>query len=134
VTVATRSVLACATGLFLRWINALIRTNARCATLALRLSGGNRDAYFYGDDVRVVHPDGTGGKTIVKLPRAGFIIRRQLEFRELPVWSPDSAHLLLNVLMTEEYGMDVLMVDLPSLHKKTVFKNATPIIGWAQTR
>jgi hypothetical protein len=70
----------------------------------------------------------------VKLPRAGFIIRRQLEFRELPVWSPDSAHLLLNVLMTEEYGMDVLMVDLPSLHKKTVFKNATPIIGWAQTR
>lgn len=91
-------------------------------------------AYFYGDGVRVVHPDGTGGKTIVKLGHSGFIIRRQLEFRKLPVWSPDSAHLLLNVLMTEEYTMDVLMVDLPSLHKKTVFKNVAPIMGWARTR
>lgn len=91
-------------------------------------------AYFYGDGVRAVHPDGTGEETIVQLPRAGFIIRRQLEFRELPVWSPDSAHLLLNVLMTEEYGMDVLMVDFPSLKKKTVFKNVTPIMGWAEAR
>jgi len=91
-------------------------------------------AYFYGDGVRAVHPDGTGEKTIVKLGRSGFIIRRQLEFRELPVWSPDSAHLLLNVLMTEDYGMDVLIVDLPSLHKKTVFKDVTPIMGWARAR
>jgi dipeptidyl aminopeptidase/acylaminoacyl peptidase len=91
-------------------------------------------AYFYGDGVRAVHPDGTGEKTIVQLPRAGFIIRRQLEFRELPVWSTDSAHLLLNVLMTEEYGMDVLMVDFPSLKKKTVFKNVAPIMGWAGAR
>jgi hypothetical protein len=51
-------------------------------------------AYFYGDGVRAVHPDGTGEKTIVQRPRAGFIIRRQLEFRESPVWSPDSAHLV----------------------------------------
>ena len=91
-------------------------------------------AYFYGNGVRVVHPDGTGAKMIAKLPRAGFIIRRQLEYRELPVWSPDSAHLLLNVLMTEEYGMDVLIVDLPSLHKKKVFKNVAPIMGWAGAR
>ena len=92
-------------------------------------------AYFNGSDrVKVVHPDGTGAKIIVKLPRAGFIIRRQLECRALLVWSPDSAHLLLNVLMTEEYGMDVLMVDFPSLHKKTVFKNVAPIIGWAGAR
>ncbi|HEX3095434.1 MAG TPA: hypothetical protein VHW72_22540 [Candidatus Angelobacter sp.] len=92
-------------------------------------------AYFYGGNkVKVVRPDGTGERTIVELPRAGFIIRRQLEFRELPVWSPDSAHLLLNVLMTEEYGMNVLMVDFPSLHKKTVFKNVTPIMGWAGAR
>jgi len=91
-------------------------------------------AYFYGDGVRAVHPDGTGARTIVELPRAGFIIRRQLEFRELPVWSPDSAHLLLNVLMTEEYGMDVLMVDFSSLHKKTVFKDVAPIMGWAGAR
>lgn len=91
-------------------------------------------AYFYGDGVRVVHPDGTGARTIVELPRVGFIIRRQLEFRELPVWSPDSAHLLLNVLMTEEYGMDVLIVDLHSKKKKTVFKDVAPIIGWAEAR
>ena len=92
-------------------------------------------AYFYGGNgVKVVRPDGTGGRTIVELPRAGFINRRQLEFRESPVWSPDSAHLLLNVLMTEEYGMDVLMVDFPSLKKKTVFKNVTPIMGWARAR
>jgi len=92
-------------------------------------------AYIYGGDrVKVVHPDGTGAKIIVELPRAGFIIRRQLEFRELPVWSPDSAHLLLNVLMTEEYGMDVLMVDFPSLHKKTVFRDVAPIMGWVGAR
>jgi hypothetical protein len=36
--------------------------------------------------------------------------------------------------MTEEYGMDVLMVDFPSLNKKTVFKNVTPIMGWAGAR
>jgi Tol biopolymer transport system component len=91
-------------------------------------------AYFSGGKAKVMHPDGTGEKTIAELPGAGFIIGRQLEFRELPVWSPDSAHLLLNVLMTEEYGMDMLMVDLPSLHKKTVFKNVTPIMGWAEVR
>ena len=91
-------------------------------------------AYFYGDGVRVVHPDGTGGRMIIKLGHAGFIIRRQLEFRELPVWSPDSAHLLLNVLMTEEYGMDVLMVDFPSKKKRAVFKDVAPIIGWAEAR
>jgi len=76
-------------------------------------------AYFYGSKARVVHPDGTGEKTIADLPRAGFLIRRQLEFRELPVWSPDSAHLLLNILMTEEYGMDVLIVDVASRRKHT---------------
>jgi Tol biopolymer transport system component len=91
-------------------------------------------AYFHGDGVRVVHPDGTGGRMIIKLGHAGFIIRRQLEFRELPVWSPDSAHLLLNVLMTEDYGMDVLIVDFPSGKKRTVFKDVAPIIGWAGAR
>jgi len=91
-------------------------------------------SYFYGNGVRVVRPDGTGGKTIVELPRVGFIIRRQLEFRGSPVWSPDSAHLLLNVLMTEEYGMDVLMVDFATLKKKTVFKNVAPVVGWAKAR
>jgi len=92
-------------------------------------------AYFSGSDrVRAVHPDGTGEKTILNLGRSGFILRRQLEFRELPVWSPDSAHLLLNVLMTEEGGMDVLMVDFPSLKKKTVFKDVPPIMGWARAR
>jgi WD40 repeat protein len=91
-------------------------------------------AYFYGNQAKVVHPDGTGEKVIAELPRAGLIIRRQLEFRESPVWSPDSAHLLLNVLITEEYGMDVVMVDFPSLNKKTVFKDVAPIVGWAEAR
>lgn len=91
-------------------------------------------AYFYGSKARVVHPDGTGEKTVADLPHAGFLIRRQLEFRELPVWSPDSTHLLLNVLMTEEYGMDVLIVDVASLRKHTVFRNVAPVIGWAEAR
>jgi Tol biopolymer transport system component len=89
-------------------------------------------AYF---DVRgrcmIIHPDGTGAKLMVALPRTGILFRRSRWFQGMPVWSPDSTHLLLNELVNEEFGMDIFLLDVTTLRFTRIFKNKNPVIGWA---
>lgn len=76
--------------------------------------------------VGIVHPDGSGDRILVTLPR------RSLPFAETPVWSPDSKTLLLNKLYDgEKWSMDIVLLDLKTLRRKTIFSDVPPVFGWA---
>lgn len=82
----------------------------------------------------VVHPDGTGGKTLVKLPRGWFIFGSRL-FLQAPVWSPDSNTLLLNEMADgEKWTMNIDLLDLASLKLRRALKNTMPVFGWAEAK
>jgi Tol biopolymer transport system component len=89
-------------------------------------------AYFnYSRDERrtyleIVHPDGTGVKTLVTIPF-------HQAFFGSPVWSPDSKTLLLN--WAREGGpLNVRLLDLGTLKLTTKFKNTSEVRGWAEAR
>jgi len=76
--------------------------------------------------LEIVHPNGTGAKTLVTLP-----------FHEAlfgaPVWSPDSKTLLLN--WAREGGpLNIRQLDLRTLKLKTLFRDVWAVGGWAEDR
>src|SRR5260370_7510313 len=71
--------------------------------------------------VGIVHPDGSGDRILVTLPRENAFVERL-------VWSPDSKTLLLNRLRDEEGGtVDTQFLDLATLKLKTRFKGFPPL-------
>jgi len=75
--------------------------------------------------VGIVHPDGSGNRILITLPRNNALVER-------PVWSPDSKTLLLNRLRDgEKWTMDIQLLDLTTLKLKTKFKDVAPVYGWA---
>lgn len=84
-----------------------------------------------GGRCMTIHPDGTGEKLMVALPRTGIFFRSPRGFYGMPVWSPDSTHLLLNELVSEEFGMNIFLLDVTTLRLTEIFKNKAPVIGWA---
>lgn len=88
---------------------------------------GDWIAYFdeSGTRVMVVHPDGTGTKRVA-------VIQDGLKL--FPIWSPDSEHLILNRLASEEGGVDIYLLDCATLKMIRKFENKLPIVGWAATK
>jgi WD40 repeat protein len=84
----------------------------------------------WGPRCLVVHPDGTGGKTLIELPR-----KRNLTpiLVEPPTWSPDSSSILLNELWDVDTGtVNVLILDLKTMKLRMVFHNSLRVLGWAE--
>jgi Tol biopolymer transport system component len=78
----------------------------------------------------LVHPDGSGAKTVVDLSQNQ---GRQRSFVEPPVWSPDSSQILLNELADIETGsVTIHMLNLETLKLRTLFKNSVRVFGWAE--
>jgi Tol biopolymer transport system component len=76
----------------------------------------------------MVHPDGSGDKILITLPRGS-------SFVETPVWSPDSRTLLLNQLRDgEKWTMDIRLLDLETLQLKIKFRDVPPVFAWAAER
>ncbi len=84
----------------------------------------------WGRRCLVVHPDGTGGKTLIDLPQtkkfAAILV-------EPPVWSPDSSSILLNEMWNVDTGTaNVLIFDLKTMKLRTEFHDSLRVIGWAE--
>jgi WD40 repeat protein len=76
--------------------------------------------------VKIVHPDGTGMKTLLRIPF-------HQAFFGTPVWSPDSTKMLLN-WAHEGDPLDIWLVDMATLKHKTLFKDAWGVGGWAEAK
>jgi len=80
--------------------------------------------------VLMVHPDGSGGKTLVTLGGD-----RIFHHAAPIVWSPDSARLLLNEIDNPDtYTFKIHLFDLATLKLKTKFKNTVPVYGWTELK
>ena len=76
----------------------------------------------------IVRPDGTGNKTLVKLPRGRV-------FLAPPVWSPDSKTLLLNEMADgEKWTMNIDLLDLSTLKLKKKLTDKMPVFAWADAK
>jgi Tol biopolymer transport system component len=78
----------------------------------------------------LVHPDGTGTKTVHDL-------RRVFGYRMLvygAVWSPDGKQLLLNEMKAEGPDIDVMLLDLASGKVVRKAKNGLPVFGWTREK
>ncbi len=85
------------------------------------------------NQVWMVHPDGTGSRLLVTLPRGVFLGQRM--FREPPVWSPDSTKLLLNELYdADKWTFNIHLLDLATLKLTRKFKDQAPVYGWAEAK
>lgn len=80
----------------------------------------------------VIHPDGTGRVLLARLPRSGFVRRRQRIFEEFPLWSSDSSQLLLNEPVDDEGGMNIYLLNVESHQMTLMFKNAPPVLAWTK--
>lgn len=80
-----------------------------------------------------VRPDGSGTKTLVTA-RGGFL-RRTAPFVLAPVWSPDSAKMLLNEAENwEAWTMSIHLLDLTKHNLTRKLRNAVPVLGWAESK
>jgi len=81
----------------------------------------------------VVHPDGSGGKTLFAIPDFADKRRTPRGFIEAPVWSPDSQTILINEPTGSMKGtVNIHMLDLKTLKLKTIFKDTTDVLGWGE--
>jgi Tol biopolymer transport system component len=83
----------------------------------------------WGAKCVIVHPDGTGEKTLVDWTHS----KNYKAFVEPPVWSPDSQTLLLNEL--DDGIKDTVMVhalDITTQKMKTLFIRSNHVLGWAK--
>jgi Tol biopolymer transport system component len=88
--------------------------------------------YASGKQCVLVHPDGTGAKTVLTL-RNGWFTARHFGGGS-PVWSPDGAQLLLNVVKDDGPAGEVLLLDLPSGRITTKLRDGFSVFGWARPR
>lgn len=91
------------------------------------------DSFPYERSTRcmIVHPDGTGEKTLFNFPKKRF----QRFLVEAPLWSPDSKTILLNELADVDTGtVDIHLLDLQTLKLKTVVKDTLRVLGWAEAQ
>lgn len=77
-----------------------------------------------------IHPDGTGARVMLPVLHTGILFRRRRLFYAMPLWSPDSSHLLLNELVTEEFDMDIFLLDVKTLRLTRIFRDKAPVIAW----
>lgn len=95
-------------------------------------SSGNWIAYFdaSSEQVRVVHPDGTGDHKVADVGGRVFGYRY---FGLPPVWSPDSTKLLLNEYKGDGDTQDVVLLDINTGKMATKSHNGYSILGWARS-
>ena len=86
-------------------------------------------AYYAGQKCMLVHPDGTGRKT-VKDMRGNIVLHGYRSFNSGLVWSPDSKHLLLNEIKGDGPKLDVVQLDLATGHSSKKSENSLPVFGW----
>lgn len=88
-------------------------------------------AYFNpsGKECLVVHPDGTGAKTVSRL-RQTWLSYKRFGWSS-PVWSPDGKQVLVNVMKGDGDYIDVLLLNIQSGEAKKKAKNGIPVYGWA---
>lgn len=80
--------------------------------------------------VLIIHPDGSGRKTLVTLGG-----ERIFHYAAPIVWSPDSARLLLNEIdNADTYTFKIHLLDIATLKLKTKFRNTVPVFGWADLK
>jgi hypothetical protein len=78
--------------------------------------------------IHLVHPDGTSDH-VIKSVRNHLFGHRFFALR--PIWSPDSAKLLLNEYKADGDTLDVVLLEISSGKTITKSKNGNPILGWA---
>jgi Tol biopolymer transport system component len=95
-----------------------------------------KDSASFGSvECAIVHPDGSGRKTLVKLPRRWVFLQPPRVFLEAPVWSPDSKTLLLNEMADgEKWTMNIDLLDLSTLKLTKKQSNKMPVFAWAQAK
>lgn len=92
------------------------------------LASPKDQASFGWPQCAVVHPDGTGRKILIKLPRGRVLL-------EPPVWSPDSKTLLLNEMDDgEKLTMNIDLLDLSTLKLKKKQSAKMPVFAWAEAK
>jgi Tol biopolymer transport system component len=87
-------------------------------------------AYYAGQKCNLVHPDGTGRKTVKNLAR-NILLHGYRSFNGGLVWSPDGKQLLLNEIKGDGPNLDVMLLDLASGQSSKKSENSLPIFGWA---
>lgn len=90
-------------------------------------------AYFNerANEVHIAHPNGTEMRTLITLHYPFFRTPGRLDL--VPVWSPDSRKLLVNVVNPEGTPPDILFFDMRNdRHQK--LKSRVPVLGWAEAK
>jgi len=87
---------------------------------------GDWIAYALTVECMIVHPDGTGARSVLeKEPKW------MNDTLDKPIiWSPDGEKLLLNQRQIEGYRNRVIMVDVASGHAIRISKNGEYVLGW----
>jgi Tol biopolymer transport system component len=87
---------------------------------------GDWIAYRVTVHCMIVHPDGTGARSVFEKERKWMNYTLDTPI----VWSPDGEKLLLNQRQIEGYRNRVIMVDLDSGHAVRISKNGEYVLGW----
>jgi WD40-like Beta Propeller Repeat len=88
-------------------------------------------AYFDPDGAKclLVHPDGTGTKTVRRVRQS------TLSYRRFgwggPVWSPDGKRMLLSEMKGDGEYIDIVLLDIENGRVATKARNGLPVFGWA---
>lgn len=88
---------------------------------------GDWIAYSLGVQCMIIHPDGTGARSVLEEERKWMNYALNAPI----VWSPDGERLLLNQQQIDGGHTRVIMVDLPTGHAIMKSKNgAAAVMGW----
>jgi Tol biopolymer transport system component len=87
---------------------------------------GDWIAYAYTVQCMVMHPDGTGARSVLDKDRKWMSYTLDAPI----VWSPDGNKLLLNQRQVEGTHTRVIMVDLATGHATLKSKNGEHVLGW----
>jgi Tol biopolymer transport system component len=86
-------------------------------------------AYYAGEKCILVHPDGTGTKS-VKDVGGNVLLRGYRSFNAGLVWSPDGKQLLLNEIKGDGPKLNVMLLDLASGRFSRKSEDSLPVFGW----
>jgi Tol biopolymer transport system component len=75
----------------------------------------------------LMRPDGTGIRTLMTATGGRELVT------DAPVWSPNSAQLLLNVSKDDRTLLDVVLIDVASGSTTTKLSSGLPVFGWASS-